>query len=203
MTSPRQIRPQVVLIGLALGLGAVCAGNLSGCARSSSSMYPFEPGHRWTYSVRAGFLTRVEEVKVLGPATVAGGPGWILGGEMGRSRLAWQNQVLVAEELPGTRLSPPLPILDLQQQPGTFRRWRGILTANGRPFEATAELTMASTKLKIAGRDAPTSKTTLVLKLEDRSVELISWYIEGTGLVRQEQRTNGLQDRALEYLTGP
>ncbi len=175
---------------------------VAGCGSKSHSFYPLEKGNSWTYTLRAGFLSKVEKIDVIEPVTVSGNKGWIIGGNLGRSRIAWINDLLVAEELPGTRVSPAIPLLDTANHKAK-REWSGVITANGRPFDGTATLYQKPETYDLAGRKYKTIKAVLTIRSGERTIELTTWYADGYGPIRQEQRTNGLQDRAMERLTGP
>jgi len=136
---------------LSLALLTQAAG--TGCS-SSRTYFPLEVGKTWTYHVRAGLAITVEDVKVMRRLAVAGTVGYEVGGHLGFSRLAWKNGVLMADSLPNTRFSPPMPML----VPGDFRTvreadalkatvrrrpvqsWQGFVETMGRSEPAKAEL---------------------------------------------------------------
>lgn len=174
----------------------------SGCSGSRESLFPLKGGNTWTYLVRGGFVNRVETVKVVSEESVAGTRGWRLSGPMGMSRLAWKGGVLFAEELPGCRVYPQVPLLNsLSNAPRVG--WTGRLWVMGKSIQASGEVTQEAEKFEIAGRkyDAVVSKLTLANA--STQIELKTWFIDGIGPVRQEQRINGTLYPAANYLSGP
>lgn len=175
---------------------------VSGCGSSGESFFPMEIGHRWTYSARAGFLSRVEDIRVVGSLSVAGARGFELVGPMGVSRLVWKEGTLLAEDLPGTRFSPAAPLL-VGRSTKASRSWRGIVRTMAGEREATGSLVQATDSLTIAGRTYDTRRTTLTIEGLGPRLELQSWFSEGIGLLRQEQRVGDQLVRSIEYLAGP
>lgn len=58
-------------------------------------------------------------------------------------------------------------------------------------------------KLDLGGRKLSTTKVETRLTIAGQAVELDTWFAAGIGIVRQEQRTDGKQDLAIELLSGP
>lgn len=168
---------------------------LSGCG-NYTGWFPMKSGKHWTYQVRAGFDRRVETIRVLRPLTVASVDGFELAGPLGLSRLAWVGNTLVTESAVNAHFSPPLPILmpgveltkDLPRRVAT---WHGRVVALGKERPGSAVLTERIDKIEVGSRKASTILATLTLTIPNGKIELESWYEEGTGIVQQEQRTNG------------
>ena len=176
----------------------------SGCRRSDE-LFPLKIGNEWSYNVRTGLAQFVEPVKVSRSLSVAGAEGYELAGPMGSLRLGWKDKVLYATSLPNLRIaqdSPALPIL-VEARQKTERQWQGKIEFLGRFQSGSATLEQAPEQLKIAGKSYDTVRAKLLLKLPERSIELITWYARGIGPIRQEQRTNGTWDVGLDYLGGP
>ena len=55
-------------------------------------------------------------------------------------------------------------------------------------------------KLELLGRTVDTVYSTVWLKVGARNVVLKSWFEPGTGIVRQEQKTDNRLDLVIEYL---
>ncbi|HRJ97339.1 MAG TPA: hypothetical protein PLL78_11705 [Fimbriimonadaceae bacterium] len=180
----------------------VVLGSLAGCGSGGEAFFPLEVGNRWTYSVRAGFLSRVEDVRVERALSVADARGFELTGPMGVSRFVWKEGTLLAEDLPGTRFSPAVPLL-VGGSVKASRNWRGIVRTMAGEREARGTLVQASDSLTIAGRGYDTRRTTLTVEGLGPRLELQSWFAEGIGLLRQEQRIGDQLVRSVEYLAGP
>lgn len=172
-----------------------------GCARDDALM-PLEVGREVSYVVRTGFTSTVEPVRVARRLPVAGVRGAELVGPMGASRLAWREGVLYADSTVNGRFSPPLPLL---AEDGKQRTWHGRLETLGQEQPASAILKHEKETLRLGSRRVATTLAKVVLDLPDSkgTIELDSWYQPGTGLVQQEQRTNGRRVLQLQLLSGP
>lgn len=180
----------------------VAAGMMVGCGGGSSTGYfPLRKGTEWTYRVRSGFDTRIEPMRVVAPIAVSGGEGWKLVGPMGESRLAWREGVLLAEQLPGTRFAPALPLLRVGTQPGTA--WQGFISTDGQTRSASADLVVGQDSVELAGRSRKALRSTVTVQSGPQTLVLDSWFVNGTGLVRQEFRRGGRLVRALDWVAGP
>ncbi|MBX7133099.1 MAG: hypothetical protein K1X67_10525 [Fimbriimonadaceae bacterium] len=163
---------------------------------------PLAVGSKWTYSVRAGFLSRVEDLKVLRTISVADVEGYELTGPMGNSRVAWKGGNFLVEDLPGTRLSPALPIL-IGESDKASRRWSGIAKTLSGAKEATADIVQAKDTVTIGGQTYETRRSEVVLRGLGSPITLTTWFHEGIGMLRQEQRVGDQLVRSMEYLAGP
>ncbi len=163
---------------------------------------PLEKGATWNYSVRAGFVAAVHPVKAARRIAVGEAPGWELQSPMGNSRLAWSGRRLIADQLAGVRYSPPLPLFDPSSRKKDTK-WGGFVFVGGKPVEATATISLRQDRFRVGGRDYNTELSEIKLKVGTRSIENLTWFVEGIGIVKQEQRTGPILDRALDYLSGP
>lgn len=185
------------------GLGIFAAGIVlagAGCGQPDH-YYPSEVGTKWTYDVRSAFgATHVEEVEVARRLSVAGTEGFELSGGLGVSRLAWKRGVLWGDTFANVRAQPPLPLLSTDKG---RRNWEGTLeTVFGRE-KARATLThQAETKI-IAGRKFDTLRAELSIERPLGTTSLITWYVPGLGIGRQEQRTRGTLELRVEWVAGP
>ncbi|MCW5937330.1 MAG: hypothetical protein KIT11_08495 [Fimbriimonadaceae bacterium] len=182
-------------LSLALPLLALAAG----CAPGDERFFPLESGNRWSYTVFRDFDTIVTDVRVQRPVRVGTAQGWLLSGETGESRLAWKGSRLVAGELGGTVFVPPVPIFAESER----TTWDGQVEVTGVTKPGTAELIMGKGDVRFSGRSVPARTGTLRLKSDGHEMELTSWFVEGIGIARQEQRRDGRLVRRLEYLGGP
>jgi len=170
-------------------------------------------GKHWTYQVRSNFETRVEPIKVLRPMAVASASGYELVGPLGVSRLAWKNGTLYADSTVDVQFLPPIPLLvpgaDLARdkerdsdkvKDKVVATWVGTLVVKDKKRSGNAELAERTETIDLGTRKVPTIRTTLTIHLRGGTIALQSWYQQGTGLVRQEQRTNGTRIVHLEML---
>ena len=118
---------------------------------------------------------------------------------MGVARLGYVGDRLVADELGGAFLTPPLPIGIPTKTRVLWRGW--VVSPEGRqPAKATV---VADTKsLKIQGQDRPLNRTVVTLRVGGHTIELTTWYAPGDGIVQQEQRTDDKLDLAMERVSG-
>jgi hypothetical protein len=167
-------------------------------------MFPLVEGNKWNYSYRAGFKEGVEPIEVGRTISVAGVKGFELDGPMGISHVAWKDRELVTTALPNLGLMPPLPLL-VGGQKEAQRKWEGWLIKAGEKVPAKATLVQESETKTIGSRKYETVKctVTVITPNRDKPIELLTWYAEGIGPVRQEQRIGGELLIALEYLSGP
>jgi len=196
-------------------LGACAAALGTGCT-GPRGYFPLEVGKTWTYHVRAGLASTVDDVRVTRRMAVAGAAGCEVGGPLGLSRIAWRGGTLVADSLPNTRFDPPLPLL-APGDPATIREadgargrsprrparsWSGRVETMGKTCAGSANLYQEEASVTLGARQYPALKATLRLVAGAHKIELVTWYVDGMGPLRQEQQTNGLQDVSMEYLGG-
>ncbi len=163
---------------------------------------PLRPGLSWTYTVRTGYVTYVEPVRVERPISVAGAAGYALSGPLGESRLAWKQGTLYAERFVNVRFEPAMPIL-VAGEGSANRKWRGRLIGLGPGKEAEAALAQAPDRVRVGTQSFPAAKASLTVLDGSRRIEAISWYVDGIGLVRTEHRTDGKLDVQMDLLAGP
>lgn len=182
-----------VVVGFGLFLGCV------GCGAGDDLM-PLHEGKAWTYKVFNGYATAIDELKVNKPLSVAGVSGWQIEGSLGQHRMAWSGSDLLCERTPNARFVPPL-LLAIQGSDKARRTWKGRFEAQGQVWQAEGSFEQAQDKVKIAARTYQTTKTRIVLRWPGHRTELISWFAPGTGLIKQEQRTDDQLDLGLELVS--
>lgn len=184
---------------LVLASAAAVGVCVSGCGGGNDLM-PMKLGTKWTYTVRSGFRSYVEEVTVEREQSVAGESGFYLGGALGPATLAWGGSRLLASQVASNRFDPPIPILVVGS---AGWGWKGKIRGLGGGFDATMTAVATAEKLDLAGRKLTTTKSDLAIEVGGKTVRLTTWFSPGIGIVRQEQRTDGRQDLAIELLSGP
>ena len=177
-------------------VGSSCL--LLGCG-ASERLIPLAVGKKWNYRFRWPLQREVGRIEVVREVPIDRGTGWELQSPMGVARLGYVGDRLVADQLGGAFLTPPLPI---GLPTGAQTRWAGwVQGLTGRqPAKATIVATEA--KLDVGGRRRTLDRTVVSMTVEGRNVELTTWYAPGDGIVQQEQRTKGNLDIGIERITG-
>lgn len=169
-----------------------------GCAPSEQKYLPLTVGNRWSYSVKADFDTTVDDIAVTGRVPVGKVEGYRMTGNLGTSEMAWDGSTLLAAELAGQRFSPPLPLLT-----ASTTMWKGHIETAGRRIPAKAKVVSTKVKERFANRDYDTRRTEITFSSVGPNIYLTTWFAEGIGILKQEQRTGAKRDRRIEYLSGP
>ena len=128
--------------------------------------------------------------------------GYELTGPLGTARLAWHGPRLVAETLCGTTYDPPIPLLDARL-PQTPVVWSGTVMAPSTASDAKATLIHVATDTMFASRKTEAVETVLKLQAGRQLIELDSWFVDGVGLVKQEERTNDVETVRMSMTGGP
>lgn len=165
---------------------------------------PLEPGSRWDFAVRSGFLIAVEPVMVVGRSSVGKVSGARLNGPMGPSRLAWSGSQLISSELAGTRFSPPVVLLKSDLKSGTWQ-WSGKVMSAGQWLPAKATFTQQSGTFTLPKSENEMGSLSVAVQLVQAGVtrETALTFVRDLGVVRQETREGGKFVASIEYLSGP
>lgn len=180
-------------------VGLLVVLSLTAC-RQQTGWMPLTPGAHWEYESQVGLVRSVIDVQVAGQGPVGKHAGYKLESSYQPARLAWGDGALWASELGGTGFSPPVPLLT---GAGSTTEWKGIVSSAGKQVSSTAKLTVADTKEKVGSKERPARQSVLLVQFGKRTVEVTTWFVEGLGIVRQEQRADGLLKSRLVYVTGP
>lgn len=188
-----------------MATAAVAAGLLAcaSCSHPRTDLMPLAVGEQWGFAVRSAQNSIAASLKVTRKAAVGGVEGFEISGPSGISRLAWIGGDLKASVLSGTRFMPPITLLTstVSKTPVT---WSGKVSTPLHSWTGTAENLISKADLKVAGRNVDTIRSDLVITLANQTkMTLTTWYAPEMGIVRQEQRTNGVQVLAMERLNGP
>jgi hypothetical protein len=174
------------LRGLPLVVSSLVFALLAGCGGSSQWM-PLQQGKQWKYLVRqAG---QVMTVTVGEPVRVGDLQGRLLTGEGGPSRMAWSGGKLRVSQLSAMRFDPPITLL----VPGGDAEWAyaGECTSRAVSENVHARVAQEKTSLDVGGTKRDTLKVTLTTNFHGRSIELVTWFERGVGIIQQEQRDDG------------
>ena len=171
---------------------------LLGCG-SPPPLVPLAVGAHWDYRFRWGLERETGRVEVVREVPVGGGTGWELRSPMGVSRLGYRGDRLVASQLGGAFLTPPLPI---GVPVGSRAVWHGRVASLKGETPGSAVVEADKAKVNVAGAPRAVNRTVVTMRVDGKTVELTTWYAPGEGLLQQEQRTNERLDLALERIGG-
>lgn len=172
---------------------------LAGCSRRQS-YFPLQVGKTAAYSIRTGFSEHTDTLVLRRSVSVAGQPGVEVAGSFGVSRVGWKDGVLLADQLSQAQLIPAVPIL-APAMVGKSLPWSGKIRFAGGEEDAKGELTQSKSSVALGGRTFETIHTKLVLDNPKRQIEVETDFAPEVGIVRQQQRTNGRFDLAMELLS--
>ncbi len=173
----------------------------AGCAPTAGNYLPMAVGDTWSYQSRTGLNSSVVDLRVARKLPVGSGPGFELVCQAGASRLAWRGDTLVASQLAGTFYSPPVPVFVPAGK--TPVAWEGTVTQMGKSTQAKGAASVADSEAKAGSKTVPAKQVTLTIESGGTQTEVTTWFVNGLGIVRQEQRINGLLVNRLTYLSGP
>lgn len=179
--------------------GGIVLVSIVGCGGNNQDFFPLAQGNKWTFNVKSGLVTRVDEVKVTASDVVESKSGWRLEGPSGPSRLAWSGSSLLAGELSGTRFTPALRLLSGESKSS----WKGSITAGGTTESAQASIEEEETKFNLGGQGIPAKKTVLTFQIGSQKRVVSLTFARGLGLVQQEESDGFAMSRQLSYLSGP
>ena len=176
-----------------LGLIAV-----AGCRSGPRPPVELRVGQEWSYIVGSGFQTYVETARVVRPAPVEGADGVLVEGPLGTSRLGVSGERLVLASTPDAVIRPPLPLFV-----PTSAVWHGRVEFRDATLPAGGRIETSDVELPVGGRTLKCRLSVAKIRVGDEPVEIRTWFHAGSGIVQQEQRTNGLADQNLKLLRSP
>ncbi len=165
-----------------------------GCGGSQHAEMPLKVGEAFTYEVVSGMAAKhVDTIRVVGAVPLAGVSGFELKGDLGVSTFAWRKGELLVGNGPYGHIEPPLPLLDLDVKPDKegvrTHTWAGTITTVGKPMVAEATVRTDPDKIQFGSHAVTTLHSTVVITMEKRTITLESWFLPGTGMIKQQQRT--------------
>lgn len=163
---------------------------------------PLSKDAEWDYTYSAKMLTGVESVRVINESSIDGHPAYNLSGPMGRSRIAWIGDKLVAAELSGTRFFPPITLLAPGRK-GELPTWQGSISSGGTSSPASAQISQESSTFSLGGRKYSATVVVHRITYGSSNLEVSTTYADGLGIAQQVSRRNGQFVSSLEYLKGP
>jgi hypothetical protein len=177
---------QRIAWSLVIGLSCVACG-------PDHSWLPLDAGRSWFYIVNDSTKAEKKVYPVLWRVgreiPVAGSMGRELTSELGVMRLAWKDSTLYMSESPTVTFAPAIPLFGDDRRE---TRWKGLARWGSQRYDATARVTMTDEKIQQGTHDVAAKVSTVLLSLPNRGVELKTWFVAGTGIVRQEQRINNV-----------
>ena len=163
-----------------------CAGLvlLSGCSNCDEWM-PLREGKTWRYLMKDA--AEVMEVRCERPVQVGQADGWLLSGPGGESRFAWDGCVLRASKMGAMTFDPPIGILQGDKEAVSWP-YTGKVTTWGEQSAATAEI--AQEPADGNDRYSAAKRVTIKVKIGVNTIEVVTTFARGVGIVEQEQRNN-------------
>lgn len=158
-------------------------------------------GKSWTYLVHGRRLDQIAQMRASRRVAVDDVSGFELVGPLGTARLAWHGTRLVADSLCGTRYDPPLPLVDAAATSTTFQ-WSGTVASPTTRTPGHGTITLKTSQAPFASRVMPAVESIVQLQTGRHRYELDSWFVDGIGLVRQEERIDDIQSVSLQMTGG-
>ncbi len=163
---------------------------------------PLEIGNKWSYYVRTALQSRVENLEVIKQMPVADTTGYLLESESGILQLAWKKNILYLQETPAIRFIPAIPWIDTKNE-NSEREWKGNILFLGKEYPLSINIQQEKTPYNHNGTKVKSIRSTLHFEHNEKSIELITWFLPEIGIVEQQHRTNQILDISQEYLSGP
>lgn len=184
---------RATIVLLAVGC-ALCAS----CARKDQWM-TLKEGQTWTYRVRTPHYEYLEEIKVKGRVAVGSTSGYVLTSQLGQTHVAWSQGALWTTRIGHTIFVKPAPLFDGE---APKRTWKGAISIAGRTAKAEGVLECANEEIRVSGLNVKSRRATLTVQSSGSTIECTTWMAPGFGILKQEQRTNGMLDVSLERVRG-
>lgn len=155
-------------------------------------------GREWSSIVSSGFQTYVETARVVRPAPVEGADGYLVEGPLGASRIGIAGDRILLAATPDAVIRPPLPLYV-----PTKAVWHGRVEFRDKTLPAGGRIWTNDAELSVGGRTLKCRLSIVKVTVGDEPVEIRTWFHPSSGIVQQEQRTNGLADQTLKLLRSP
>jgi hypothetical protein len=115
--------------------------------------------------------------------------GWVLSGLGGESTFAWDGCILRAGQLGAMTFDPPIAILQADEV-GVKWQYSGKVTS--RTLPGTAKVSLVQEAFEIEGESKGSGRrVTMTIETGKESIELVTVFSQGVGIVSQEQRNDG------------
>lgn len=176
----------------------IAALTVGGCTKVDKTLMPLTDGAAWDYKWSDGLASEVLEYKVDRTVAVGTHEGRILSGRRGDSELAWTNEALLAGRLVGTEFRPPLPLWAEKS-----RSWRGLAVSARGEQSARAEIEIEKIDPKRGSDDPVQYQSTITLLVGDEEHTLLTVFVKGKGIVRQEHMKGDRLVSRLVHVSGP
>jgi len=166
---------------------------LAGCGNRAQTYFPLTLGQETEYAVRIGVIQRADKVKVTGTDEINGKPGFRLEGPSGVTRLAWNGNTLLCAELSGVHFSPALPLFVARET-----SWKGTIEYAGKTGAGRATIVPKEATYKVGGQEVPAQWMNAAFQGELGEFEFNTLFAKGIGIVRQEEKREGVVVRSCE-----
>lgn len=127
--------------------------------------------------------------------------GWLLSGSGGDNRLAWVNNRLIASEFSAMKFDPPITLLKPETDAAQWT-YNGLAESRTVKESVNAALNQQKETVKVGDESRDTLRVSLEMEFHGERITLDTWFERGTGIVRQEQHSDGLFVVSLELISG-
>lgn len=159
---------------------------VSGCSNCSDWM-PLREGRSWRYLMRQA--AEVVEVRCDREIRVGDSDGWVLSGLGGETTLAWDGCILRAGQLGAMTFDPPIAILQADK---VDVKWNYSGKVTSRTLPGKADVSVVQEAFEIEGESKSAGRrVTMTVETGDGSIEIVTVFSQGVGIVSQEQRNEG------------
>jgi len=170
--------------------GVLLSGLCVGCG-SAQGWMPLEDGWAWQYTIedRQGAVSRTynEPWQVGREVAVAGVMGREVKSNLGVLRLGWKGSQLFMSQSTTATFIPAMPIFSAQDGK---TEWSGIVKWGSQRLKASAILTMTTAKVDYGAEKELAKISDIVVTLPNQRMGINTTFVEGAGIVRQEQTLN-------------
>lgn len=165
-------------------IGAALLG-VSGCSNCADWM-PMREGRVWRYLDRQ--TAEIVEVRCDRATRIGDADGWKLVGSRGESSFAWDGCVLRSAKLSTMTFDPPVGLLQADKESAEWQ-YEGNATIRSIPTKVKAGLKQEV----VMDEEGPGGlRVTIRFDFDGRTIELVTTFVQGVGIVSQEQRNNGV-----------
>lgn len=162
---------------------------------------PLREGQSWRYYAHEATGSRIRNIKVGESCLVGNSHGFKLSGDGGTSKLAWISGELWVSEFAAMRFDPPIVLLKPSSPTSTWN-YEGVGTSRVFQQRISVQAKQQPVKLEVMGQTRNTLLVTLSLQFQNKTIELETWFQKGLGILKQEQRVDGIRVFALEWIGG-
>lgn len=177
----------------------LCFSLLCTSCKSAQDWMPLVTGKTWRYVAKTPLRSGTYRVRVTGETRVGLVRGYLLASESGNTKMAWSRNSLVVSQIGGIEFYPPLTLLK-PLEGKTSWTYTGTIKTPFAEESSRIRISQEPAELTIGGISHPTILVTLTMFFQNQNIEWKTWFAEGRGILRQEQRNNGRFALSLELI---